>query len=88
MNWIAFLIVWIFLGVATLGLALYRKFLTMREDDLIHVEGWQASLAAKQEQAARRFHSIDVWGEALTITTIIGGLALAIAYVYIVLSRA
>jgi hypothetical protein len=28
--------------VATLGLALYHKFLTMKEDDYIHVEDWEA----------------------------------------------
>lgn len=88
MNWIPFLAIWIVLGVATLGLALYRKFLTMREDDLLHVETWEASLAEKQQVQARRFHSIDVWGEALTIVTIVGGLALAFAYVYAILNRA
>lgn len=87
MNWLPYLAVWIVLGAATLGLALYRKFLTMREDDLIHMETWQAGLAEKQQVAARRFHSIDVWGEALTIATLTGGLVLAIAYAYAILTR-
>jgi len=52
MNWTPYLIVWICLGVATLGLALYRKFLTMKEDDYIHVENWKAGEVAKQEAAA------------------------------------
>lgn len=82
MNWTAYLIVWICLGVATLGLALYRKFLTIKEDDYIHVEDWKAGEVAKQEAAARRFHAIDRWGEALTILTTLAGLALAVGYVY------
>lgn len=87
MNWMPFLIVWICLGAATLGLALYRKFLTMREDDLIHMETWQEPLANRQQVAARRFHSIDRWGEALTVLTLVGGLALAVGYVVAFLYR-
>jgi hypothetical protein len=82
MNWTPYLIVWICLGVATLGLALYRKFLTMKEDDYIHVEGWKAAEVAKQEAAAHKFHAIDRWGEALTILTTVAGLVLAVGYVY------
>ena len=87
MNWTPYLIVWICLGVATLGLALYRKFLTMKEDDYIHVEDWKAGEVAKQEAAAHRFRSVDRWGEALTILTTAAGLALAVAYVYAAFSR-
>lgn len=82
-----FLVAWIALGVATLGLALYRKFLTLKEDDLIHMESWQAGEATKQEAAAHKFHAIDRWGEALTIVTLVGGLALAIAYAYSIVAR-
>jgi len=49
MNWTPYLIVWICLGVATLGLALYRKFLTMKEDDYIHVEDWKAGEVASKK---------------------------------------
>ena len=87
MNWTPYLIVWICLGVATLGLALYRKFLTMKEDDYIHVEDWKAGEVGKQEAAAHKFHAIDRWGEALTILTTVAGLVLAVAYVYAALTR-
>jgi hypothetical protein len=43
---------------------------------------------AKQEAAARKFHAIDRWGEALTILTTAAGLALAVAYMYAALLRA
>jgi hypothetical protein len=87
MNWTPYLIVWICLGVATLGLALYRKFLTMKEDDYIHVEDWKAGEVAKQEATAHKFHAIDRWGQALTILTTTVGLAFAVAYVYAALTR-
>jgi len=87
MNWTPFLIAWICLGVATLGLALYRKFLTMKEDDLIHPEPWKAGDVARQEVAARRFNSIDRYGETLTVVTVATGLVLAIVYVYALIAR-
>jgi len=87
MNWTPYLIVWICLGVATLGLALYRKFFTMKGDGHIHVEDWKAAEVDKQESAAHKFHAIDRWGEALTILTTVAGLALAVTYVYAALTR-
>jgi hypothetical protein len=56
MNWTPFLAIWICLGAVTLGLALYRKFLAMKEDDYIHVEDWKTTDVEKQEVTARRFH--------------------------------
>ena len=87
MSWTPYLVIWICLGVATLGLALYRKFLTMKEDDYIHVEDWEAGEIAKQKAAAGKFHSLDRWGEALTILTVVAGLMLAGAYLYAALFR-
>lgn len=87
MNWTPYLIAWICLGVATLGLALYRKFLTMKEDDYIHPEPWRAGEVARQEVAAQKFHAIDRYGETLTVVTVATGLALAIAYLYAAIAR-
>jgi hypothetical protein len=85
MNWTPFVIAWVALGVATAGLALYRKLLTMKEDDYIHIEDWRAPEVTKQEVAARRFHSIDRLGETLTITTVAAGVCLAVAYAAVAL---
>ncbi len=87
MNWTPYVIAWMCMGVATLGLALYRKFLAMKEDDYIHIEAWRAPEVAKQETMARKLHSIDRYGEALSVLTIVGGLILAFAYIYAALSR-
>ena len=87
MNWTPFLAIWICLGAVTLGLALYRKFLSMKEDDYIHVEDWKTTDVEKQEVTARRFHAIDRWGETLTIVTVATGLLLAITYLYVAFSR-
>jgi hypothetical protein len=87
MNWTPFVIAWMCLGVATLGLALYRKFLAMREDDYIHIEGWRAPQVAAQETMARKMHAIDRFGETLSVLTVLGGLVLAFAWVYAALNR-
>ena len=87
MNLTPYVIVWIVAGLATLGLALYRKFLTMKEDDYIHIEDWRKAEVAQQEAMARKFHAIDRFGETLSILTVVGGLALGIAYLYAVLSK-
>jgi hypothetical protein len=87
MNWTPFLAIWICLGAVTLGLALYRKFVTMKEDDYIHVEPWETAEVAKQQTTAHRVHTIDRWGEGLTIVTVAAGLLLAVAYLYVAFSR-
>lgn len=87
MNWTPFVIAWMCLGVATLGLALYRKFLSMKEDDYIHIEGWRAPQVAEQETMAHKMHTIDRVGEALSVSTVLTGLILAFAYVYAILNH-
>jgi hypothetical protein len=87
MNWKPLVVAWIFLGVATLGLALYRKFLSMKEEDYIHLEAWRAPRVAAQETMARKMHAIDRCGETLSVLTVLGGLVLAFAWVYAALNR-
>jgi hypothetical protein len=87
MNWTPYVIAWMCLGVATLGLAVYRKFLAMKEDDYIHIEEWKAGEVVKQETMAHKMRSIDRYGEALSVLTVLGGLVLGIAYLYAVISR-
>jgi hypothetical protein len=87
MNWTPYVIAWMCMGVATLGLALYRKFLAMKEDDYIHIEEWRAPEVLRQETMAKKIHAIDRFGETLSVLTVVGGLALGIAYIYAGLVR-
>lgn len=87
-NWTPYVVGWVLLGVATLGLALYRKLLTLKEDDYIHVEAWSAPQVAAQERVAHRMHRIDRFGETLSVLTVLGGLALSFAYVLEAINRA
>jgi hypothetical protein len=67
-------------GLATIALAIYRKFLATREETLIHLGPGEEREIPKQADLARRLHHIDRWGETLTVLTAAGGILLAAAY--------
>jgi len=77
-----FVIFWAILGAATLGLALYRKFVSMREDDYLHLSAGEERLIPQQVATFRKIGVIDKWGITLTIVTVALGLALAALYLY------
>lgn len=69
-------------GLMTVGLALYRKFLSMKEDDYIHVGPGEEKLIPQQVEMANKMARIDHWGEVLTVVTVAFGLMLGAAYLY------
>jgi hypothetical protein len=77
-----FVIFWAILGVATLALALYRKFVTMREDDYVHLAASEERLIPQQVATFKKIGAIDRWGITMTIVTVVLGLALAALYLY------
>lgn len=77
-----FVIFWAVLGLATLGLALYRKFVSMREDDYLHLSAGEERLIPQQVATFRKLGTIDRWGVSMTIVTVAMGLALAALYLY------
>jgi len=83
----AFVIFWTILGVATLALALYRKFVTMREDDYVHLSAGEERLIPQQVATFKKIGVIDKWGITMTIVTVVFGLALAALYLYQIVLR-
>jgi hypothetical protein len=77
-----FFIGWCVLGVPTAGLALYRKFVSMREDDLVHIGEGEEKLIPNQIAIGHKLTVVDRWGKTLTILTGVYGLLLAGAYLY------
>ena len=69
-------------GLTTVALALYRKFLSMKEDDYIHVSPGEERLIPQQVEMAAKMAKIDHWGEVLTVATVAFGLILGAAYLY------
>jgi hypothetical protein len=82
MTFTAFVVLFAVLVVATAALALYRKFVTMREDDLIHIGEGEEKLIPQQLDIAHRIAVVDRWGEILTVLTAAYGLVLGAIYLY------
>jgi hypothetical protein len=83
MNVTLYIILWSALGLVVLGLALYRKLITMHEeDDLIHLAAGEERLIPQEVALAGKLDKIDRWGEILTILTVASGLIIAAAYLW------
>jgi hypothetical protein len=77
-----FLAIWIVLGLTTLALALYRKFSSAGEEDIVHLGGGEEHYIPEQTALAKRLDAIDHWGKMLTVITVVLGLLLASVYLY------
>ena len=80
MNIMPFVVIWAFVALAALALALYRKLITRHEDDYVHVADSEASIIPQQIAIAHKLDVIDRWGKILIIATVIGGVLLVAAY--------
>lgn len=81
-NLIPYVTVWSFFALIVLGLAIYRKMLSNREDDSLHVAEGTAGLIAEQVANSHRIEVVEKWGKSLTAVVVISGLALASVYLY------
>jgi len=78
-NLLPFAVFWGVLAIIVVSLIVYRRSVTSREDDSIHLEG---SVPAEQMALAHRVEMIDKWGKTLTIVVAVYGVALAAIYLY------
>ena len=72
---------WLALACAIAGLAIYRKLVSTREDDTLHVLD-NESHVLRQAALAHRLETVDHWGKILTVTAILYGALLAVGYCY------
>jgi hypothetical protein len=82
LNMIPLTILWSLLAIAVIGLALYRKLVASREDDLIHVGAGEEELISRQLEIAQKLEEIDRLGKILTVVTLIFGLVIAAIFLY------
>jgi hypothetical protein len=75
-------VIWVAMALVTAGLALYRKFVSREEVDVIHLRDNESTVISSQESFAHRLGAIDRWGKILTIALIAYGVVLACGYVY------
>jgi hypothetical protein len=80
-----FLIVWIVLAVVVIVLLAWRKVVSNREDDTLHVaepDEVQEGVMREQAGVAQKIEQIDKWGKILTVIALAYGLILAGVYFY------
>ena len=69
-------------GILTASLALYRKPLTMREDDLVHIGPGEEKFIPQQLAMTHRIAVLDRWGEIFTVFTTAFGLVAGAVSLY------
>jgi hypothetical protein len=82
MTFTALAVLFAVLVVTTAGLALYRKLISMREDDCIHIGEGEERLIPQQLEVAHKLAVLDRWGEILTVVTAGYGLVVGVLYLY------
>jgi heme/copper-type cytochrome/quinol oxidase subunit 2 len=78
-NLLPYAVFWGVLAIVVVFLIIYRKSVSNREDDSIHLEG---SVPTEQMALAHRLELIDRWGKTLTVIAAVYGVALAAIYLY------
>lgn len=79
-NFTPWMILWAALALAVLVMAGYRKIVSVREDETLHLVN--PSESARQLAIFHKLERIDKWGRLLTVVAAIYGLLVAIAYTY------
>lgn len=74
--------VFVLLAIATLGLALYRKFISAGEQDLVHLGAGEDRQIPGQVVLAGKLKAIDRWGKILTVITAMAGVVMVALYLY------
>ncbi len=81
-TWTPYLAVWSFFALIVLVLAVYRKMLSVREDDSLHVSEGTQGLITEQVANAQRIEVVEKWGKLMTAVLVGVGLVMASVYFY------
>jgi hypothetical protein len=80
-NFVPFTVVWGLLAFAVLALIGYRRVISAKEDETLHLAG-APGVNSQQVIIAHKLEVIDKWGKLLTVITVVYGLLLAGAYTW------
>lgn len=75
--------IWVVMAAVVGSLALYRKYVSRGEVDLLHLGDSETNQIPLQEALISRLAAIDRWGKILTIVLIGYGVLIACGYMYI-----
>lgn len=76
------LVVWAVLATVVILLAVYRRRVDLKADDMLHVAAGEEGQASDQVVVSRKLEKIDLWGKILTVVVVVYGLALAGWYIW------
>lgn len=82
MNLILHLTIWAVLATVLVFLALYRRRIYMKSDEVLHVLDAEAPLVSNQEVVGKKLEKLDLWGKVLTIVVVLYGVGIAAMYLY------
>ena len=80
MQFTPYIVMWAAVTALVLALALVRFFVSRQEDDNIHLGADQEEAISKQVAISRKLQSLDRWGQALTVLSLVSGLVIAGVY--------
>jgi hypothetical protein len=83
MTYTPFTFLWVLLAVAVLGLIGYRRIVSSKEDETLHLGSGTEAGPAQQAAIAHKLDAIDKWGKLLTIVAVVYGLLLIAVYTYL-----
>jgi len=81
-NLTPFVIAWMALVLVIVCLALYRRFISLHEDNYLHINEAEAPQIPNQVAVFHKLEVIDRVGKALTVLAAAGGMVLAALYLY------
>lgn len=86
MKLIPHIVIWAILTTIVIFLAIYRRRIDVKSDDMLHVLDTETQLAVEQVVVAKKIETIDRWGKLLTILAALYLLAIGGLYLYNILT--
>lgn len=82
MTYLTFTVLWVLLAAVVLALIAYRKLVSNKEDETLHLGSGAEAIPAQQVAIAHKLDVIDKWGKLLTVITVAYGVLLLVVYTY------
>jgi len=76
-------LIWLVIAAVVGSLALYRKYISRAEVDVLHLRESESFEIPRQQLMASRLGAIDRWGKVLTIILIAYGVLIACGYLFL-----
>jgi hypothetical protein len=83
MNFVPFVTLWILLAMTVVALFIWRKTVSSKEDDNLHVlDAASGEKTAQQAVVAQKLDLIDKWGKIVTVLAVVYGVILGGLYAW------